>query len=164
MVPNDIERFDTVTISEQSGVADAESFRQNEMHRYALPGAYPFSTCQISGRQIAVFIEMDTPAEVQVELASRKPDWLDEVVFAKAMSDPRADVAEIEAHVRNLHDAELQMCAFATACVAFNLGMFEVIPKRYVVSFGGRGVVTVSMHFNPDTESWSGEVTNEPSP
>ena len=146
----------SVAIGEQWGVADATGFHQNETHRFA-PSGYPFSVCRIDGRQVAVFIEMAIPVEVRAELASRKPDWLDAMVYASVMSDPRAEVAIIEAHVLSPDDAELQMCAFATACVAFGLGLFKVVPKSYLVRFEGRASVRVSMEFNDDAESWFGE-------
>jgi hypothetical protein len=149
-------RFDSVAIGEEWGVADATGFHQNETHRYARSG-YPFSVCRIDGRQVAVFIETVIPVEVRAELASRKPGWLDAMVYARAISDPRAEVAVIEAHVLSPDDAELQMCAFATACVAFNLGSFKVVPKSYVVRFEAQASVRVSMEFDDDAESWFGE-------
>ncbi len=155
-------RFDTVTIGDEWGVAGATGFHQTETHRAAPPG-YPFSVCRIDGRQIAVFIEMAIPVEVRAELTSLKPDWLDASVYARAISDPRAEVAVIEAHVLKTDDAELQMCAFATACVAFTLGLFTVVPKSYLVRFEGRASVRVSAEFDDDTASWFGEAASEPS-
>lgn len=153
-------RFNSVAIGEEWGVADAKGFHQNETHRYA-PSGYPFSVCRIDGRQVAVFIGMAIPVEVRAELASRKPDWLDAMVYARAISDPRAEVAVIEAHVLSPDDAELQMCAFATACVAFDLGSFKVVPKSYLVRFEARDSVRVSMEFDDDAESWFGEAVAE---
>jgi hypothetical protein len=155
-------RFDSVTIGDEWGVAGATGFHQTETHRIAPPG-YPFSVCRIDGRQIAVFIEMAIPVEVRAELASLKPDWLDTMVYARAIADPRSEVAVIEAHILKPDDAELQMCAFATACVAFNLGLFKVVPKSYLVRFEGRASVRVSMEFDDDAESWFGEAASEPS-
>jgi hypothetical protein len=155
-------RFDSVTIGDEWGVAGATGFHQTETHRLAPPG-YPFSVCRIGGRQTAVFIEIAIPVELRAELMSLKPDWLDAIVYARAISDPRAEVAVIEAHVLKTDDAELQMCAFATACVAFNLGLFTVVPKSYLVRFEGEAPVRVSAEFDDDTASWFGEAASEPS-
>lgn len=149
-------RFDSVAIGEEWGVADAEGFHQNETHRYA-PSGCPFSVCRIDGRQVAVFIGMAIPMEVRGELASSKPDWLDAIVCARAVSDPGGEVAVIEAHLLSPDDAELQMCAFATACVAFDLGSFKIVPKSYLVRFDMRGSIRISMEFDEGTESWFGE-------
>lgn len=157
-------RFDAVAIGEAWGVADPAGFHQYESHHYPPPDGYPFSVCRIDGRQVAVFIELRVPAEARAELASRKPEWLNGIVYAKAISDPAAQIAVIEAQVLNPDDAELQMCAFATACVAFNLGLFKVVPERYVVRFEGRASVRLSMEFDDDTETWFGEAGCEPSP
>ena len=150
-----MKRFESVTISEQWGVANAMGFHQSETHRVAPPG-YPFNVCRINGRHVGVFIEMAIPVEVRAELASRKPEWLDAMVYARVISDPCADVAVIEAHVPSSHEAELQMCAFATACVAFGLGLFKLIPKSYLILFEAGASVRVSMEFDDNAESWFG--------
>jgi hypothetical protein len=152
--------FDSVTIGEEWGVADAAGFHQRERSRSA-PSGYRFSVCRIDGRHVAVFIEMAIPGEDRAEFASRTPDWLDAMVYATAISDPRAEVAVIDAHVLSPDDADLPMCAFATACVAFNLGLFKVVPKSYLVRFGGRTAVSVRMEFDDKAESWSGEAESE---
>jgi hypothetical protein len=154
-------RFDSVAIGEEWGFADATGFHQNETHRYAPSAGYPFSVCRIDGQQVAVFVEMAIPVEARAELASRKPEWLDAMVYARPISDPRAEVAVIEAHVLSPDDADLQTCAFATACVAFGAGLFEVVPKSYLVRFEGQAVVGVSMEFDDDAESWFGEAILE---
>lgn len=154
-------RFDSVTIGDEWGVAGAIGFQQTETHRVAPPG-YPFCVCRIDGRQIAVFIEMAIPVEAHAELTSLKPDWLDAIVYARVISDSRAEVAVIEAHVLNTDDAELQFCAFAIACVAFTLGLFTVVPKSYLIRFEGRASVSVSAEFDDDTASWFGEAACEP--
>jgi hypothetical protein len=154
-------RFDSVAIGEEWGFADATGYHQNETHRYAPPAGYPFSVCRIDGQQLAVFVEMAIPVGARAELASRKPAWLDAMVYARPISDPRAEVAVIEAHVLSPDDAELRMCAFATACVAFGLGLFMVVPKKYLVQFDGGARVRVSIEFNDDAESWFGEAILE---
>jgi hypothetical protein len=155
-------RFDSVTIGDEWGVAGAAGFHQTETYR-AAPHGYPFSVCRIDGRQIAVFIEMPVPEEIRAELASLKPAWLDTMVYATAIADPHSEAAVIEADALKADDAEWEMYAFATACVAFNLGLFTVVPKSYFVRFEGRASVRVSMEFDDDTESWFGEAATEPS-
>lgn len=66
----------------------------------------------------------------------------------------------IEAHVLSPDDAELQICAFATACVAFDLGSFKIVPKSYVVRFEARGSVRITIEFDDDAESWFGETAS----
>lgn len=63
----------------------------------------------------------------------------------------------IEAYVPSPDDAELQICAFATACVACGLGLFEIVPRSYLVRFETRASVRVSTGFDDDGESWFGE-------
>lgn len=155
--------FDIVVIGEAWGVADPTGFHQTESHRYAPPDGYPFSVCRIDGRQVAVFIEMPVPVEARAELTSRKPEWLAAIVYARAASDPGAEVAVIDAHIEP-DDAGLPICGFATACVAFNLGLFRVTPTTYLVRFEGGGTVRVSMEFDDESESWFGEAACEPSP
>lgn len=149
-------RFDSVSIREEWGVADATGFHLYETHRYALSG-FTFSVCRIDGRQFAIFIDMDVPVDARADLTSRKPDWLDAVVYARLISEPGAEIATIEADVPS-HDApELRACAFATACVAFNYGLFGIVPSSYLVRFGTRATVRVVMEFDDDAESWFGE-------
>ncbi len=162
MGSGDKTRFDAVTIGDEWGVADATGFHQSQTHRVAPPG-YPFSLCRIENRQIAVFIEMAMPAEVRAEFVSLKPDWLDTLVYARTVGDPRCEVAVIEAHVPTPQDAQLHMCAFAAVCVAFNLGLFKVVPKRYLVRFEGLASVHVRMAFDDEADSWFGEAESEPS-
>ncbi len=151
-------RFKSGFIDGKWGIADTAGFRFTEFHRY-VPSAFPFSVCRIDGRQVAVFIEVEVPAEVRPDLALRKPDWLDAIVYARVLSDPYAEVAVIEAHAQNSGNAGLQMCAFATACTAFDLGLFKVEPRSYLVRLDARTAVRVSIQFDDDTESWFGEST-----
>jgi hypothetical protein len=104
------------------------------------------------------FDSVSTRAEWGVADAAHQPDWLDEVVYARVVSEPRAEVAVIEAEIASPGGAELQRCAFAAACVAYGLGSFKVTPASYLVRFA-RGSVHVIMEFDDDAESWSGEST-----
>ncbi|NTX29215.1 hypothetical protein HT746_19115 [Burkholderia pyrrocinia] len=149
-------KIDSVSISEEWGIADIAGFHLGQTYR-DMPSGFPFSVCRIDGRQIAVFIEMEVPVETRADLASRKPDWLSEVVYASVLSDPRAEVAVIEAHVQSPGNEGLQIRAFATACVAFGLGLFKVVPRSYLVRFEAHPPVRVSLQFDDDTESWFGE-------
>jgi hypothetical protein len=156
-------RFDSVSIRDENvGVADATGFHFYESHRDALvalaaQSGFTFSVCRIDGRQIAVFIDMDVPEEARADLTSRKPDWVDAVVYARLISEPRAEIAVIDACVAGYADTELGAWAFATTCVAFNYGLFQIVPSNYVVRFGTRATVHVSMEFDGDAESWFGE-------
>ena len=156
-------RVDSVSIrDEEVGVADATGFHFYESHRDALDAlaalsGFTFSVCQIDGRQVAIFIDMDVPVEARAELTSRKPDWLDAVVYARLISEPRAEIAVIDAYVAGHDDTELGTWAFATTCVAFNYGLFQIVPSSYFVRFGTRATVRVSMEFDDDAESWFGE-------
>lgn len=150
--------FDSVSIRREWGTSDAAGFHLHAAHRDALAG-FPFSVCRIDGRQVAVFVDQEVPANARADLTSRKPDWLDAVVYARMISNPRSEIALIDAHVPSLDGADLGTSAFATACVAFNYGLFAVVPNSYVVRFGPQRIVRVSMAFDDDAQSWSGEST-----
>jgi hypothetical protein len=156
-------KFESVSLREEWGVADATGFHLHDTDNYEphwmkrVDPVTHFTVCRIDGRQVAVFAQTPVPAEARAELTSRKPDWLDAVVYASVISDPRAEVAVIDAQVTSSDDADLEACAFATACVAINYGLFEVVPTSYAIRFEGRSTVRVSMDFDWDSESWFGE-------
>ena len=149
--------FDSVKLRDESGAADAEGFRLCE-RAGDVPPAFPFSVCRIDGRDVAVLVEMAIPVEVRASLAARKPDWLDAAVYATVISDPFARDAVIDAQLLSPTDADLAVCGFATACVAYSYGLFKVDPKNYVIRFEARDTVIVTMAFDDDSESWFGEV------
>jgi len=149
-------RFDSGFINEQWGIADTAGFRLTETCSYE-PSGFPFTVCRVDGRQVAVFLEVEVPVEARADLASRKPNWLDAVVYGKMLSDPYAEVAIIEAHAQRSDDVGPQMCAFATACVAFDLGLFKLEPRSYLVRLDPCPSVRVTIQFDEDAESWLGE-------
>jgi hypothetical protein len=160
MTANAKRTFDSVSLLEEWGVADATGFHLHETRSHA-PSGFPFTVCRIHGRQLAVFVEMRIPVDARAKLASRKPDWLDAVVYASVISDPGAEVAIIDAQVASPDDADLEACAFATACVADDLGSFNVEPTSYTIRFEGRATVRVSMDFDFDSESRFGEAARD---
>jgi hypothetical protein len=149
-------RFDSVSLRDEWGAADESGFRLHDSCDPSRPG-FPFSVCRIAGKQVAVFVDREVPAAVRAELASRRPESLHAVVFARVISEPRAEVAVIEAHASSTDDAELEACAFAAACGAFSFGLFAVTPSRYSIRFEGCSVVAVTMDFDADSGSWFGE-------
>jgi hypothetical protein len=157
-------KFDSVSTREEWGIADAMGFHLHDSahaaRRHEATG-FAFTVCRIDGRQVAVFIEPPVPAEARAGLASRKPDWLDAVVFASEISDPRAEVAVIDAQVTSSDDADLETCGFATACVAFAHGLLEAVPASCAIRFEGRSTVRVSIDFDWDSESWFGEAARD---
>jgi len=162
MVSDAKRRFDAVSIRHEVGVADATGFHLYGSHRDALVAltalsGFTFSVCRIDGRQAAVFIDQDVPVEARADLTSRKPDWLDAVLYATLISEPCAEVAVIDAYVAGHDDKEVGTWAFATTCVAFNSGLFQIVPSTYLVRFGTRAIVRVSMEFDDDAGSWFGE-------
>jgi hypothetical protein len=156
-------RFESVVLLEASGYAGVDGFHLEDNARAGLGRGFEFSVCSIASQQIAVMFGQQFPPTMRANLASRKPDWLDAVVHAELASNADSKWAVIDAEIIAPADAEPTRCAFATACVAFGVGAFKVVPERYLVRLGQRSV-QVTMDFNDDTESWYGEVMTEAAP
>jgi hypothetical protein len=149
-------KFESVVVRDVWGRFDADGFHLNESAYRRPYSGITFSICRIS-QEIAVVFDQELSAETRSHMASSKPDWLDAIVHAELASNPADRIAAINAEVLYGVDSDLAKYAFAVACVAFDQGLFEVVPEHYLISLGQR-TMQVTMDFDNESESWFGEV------
>ena len=157
MAQRDSKRFESVVVGGGWGCVDADGFHLHDDPRAT--GDCEFSVCIIDSKHIAVFVNQQLTESARAQLAMCRPDWLDAIVFAQIASRPDAAVVVMDVEIAAPGDAEPARCAFAAPCVAFNAGLFKVVPQRYQVRFAQRGSWEVTMEFDYRADSWYGETT-----
>ena len=149
-------KLESVVVRDIWGRFDADGFHLDEsQHRRPYSGI-TFSICSVS-QEIAVVFDQELTAETRSQMASSKPDLLDAIVYAELVSNSNDRIASIDAEIIYGVDSDVAKYAFAAACVAFNQGLFKVVPEHYLISLGQRSM-QVTMDFDNESESWFGEV------
>lgn len=142
--------------------AEGRVHRHETATHALLAGGAMFSLCQLDTEAIAVFLDESPPDPVKARLAASAPPWLSAVVHAHVVSAAHDVVAVIDAAIGDGARVAPEACAFAAACVAHGAGTFQVTPEKYLVRLAGRGVVTVTLGVDLETERWSGHALEQP--
>lgn len=121
------------------------------------PAASNLRSAILTAGRSQSFVGMPIPAETRASLAARMPAWLDAIVHARDITERNDEPAIIEAAILAPNDADLQICGFAAACIAFDAGRLKAVPMSYLIRFGARGSVRIMMDFDPDAASWFGD-------
>lgn len=151
-------RIERATINHAWGRADADGvlhLHESMREAHVLPGDQ-FADCDVDGAVFAVFLDATPPEAVRARIAGNRPARTTAVIYATAAGVTPDAIATLDAEL-GAGAAAFEACAFAVACVANSAGAFKIDPVKYVVRIAGEGVFEVTMTFDWDTESRSGE-------